>query len=131
MGSTFRSKAMSREEATKWLRRFYYALSHHKDLTLKFQKDMTDPRGLVQRERWGIPGVIAGLYDPNESTITINPSRRVYGGYVKIIIHEMIHHVAYDLGEKQVVDLENLIYEALSDRQLWNLMQKVCSRRTK
>ena len=125
--STFRSNVMSREEATKWLSRFYYALNNHYMLKIKFQKDMSDPRGRVKRVRWGIKGNIAALHDPETDTITINPSRRVYGGYVKLVIHEMIHHVDMDKTEDEVNGLENLIYEALSDRQLWNLMKKVFS----
>ena len=123
--STFRSNDMSREEATKWLRRFYYALNNHNMLKIKFQKDLVDPKGRVKRARWGVKGNIAALHDPENNTITINPSRRVYGGYVKLVIHEMIHHVDVDKTEDEVNELENLIYEALSDRQLWNIMKKV------
>ena len=60
--------------------------------------------------------------------IRINPSRRRYGMCVKVIIHELIHHLKYGWTEEKVKEHENLIYEALSDRQLWNLMKRVFNR---
>lgn len=126
--NTFRSKKMSHYEASLWLRRFYYALDHHPDLNVHFQKDMVDPEGRINATYFGIKGVISGLYDPPTQSIFLNPSRRRYGGVVKVLIHELLHHVEKDWNEEQVEMHENLIYEALTDRQLWNLMKRVFTR---
>lgn len=134
MTDTFRSKKMSHWEAGNWLRRFYHALDHHDDLKIRFKKDMADPRGKVTRPIFGIPGNIVGFYDPDVleegggHQIFINPSRRSYGSVPKGLIHELLHHIEPDWTEEQVKEHENLIYEALSDRQLWNLMKRVFSR---
>jgi Zn-dependent membrane protease YugP len=115
---------MSKKEANLWLRRIYYALDKQ-DLDIRFHRDMIDPRGQIAATHFGIKGVITGLYDPNTKTIALNPSRRRYGGIVKVMIHELLHHIRRDWNEKKVEMYENLIYEALSDRQLWNLMKKI------
>lgn len=46
----------------------------------------------------------------------------------KVIIHELTHHIKPNWTEEQVKENENLVYEALTDLQLWNLMKRVFSR---
>ena len=134
MTDTFRKKTMSHWEASNWLRRFYWALDHHHDLKIRFQKDLTDPEKRIHKVNYGIEGNVTGLYEPDVlgtgkgHRITLNPSRRRYGMTPKVIIHELLHHVKYEWTEEKVKEHENLIYEALTDRQLWNLMKRVFSR---
>ena len=135
MVDTFRKKTMSHWEASNWLRRFYWALDHHNDLGFRIRKDLTDPEKRVKRKVFGIHGLISGLYEPDiknrqgiKHLISLNPSRRRYGGIVKIAIHETIHHIKAEWNEGKVKEHENLIYEALTDKQLWNLMKRVFSR---
>ena len=136
MVDTFRSKKMSHWEASNWLRRIYYALDHHDDLRIKFRKDFTDPEKRINATTYGVKHNITGLYEAHDLMgdgkkgidITINPSRRRYGMIPKVIIHEMLHHIKGEWTEEKTKEYENLIYEALTDRQLWNLMKRVFTR---
>jgi len=133
--NTFRSKKMCYSEASLYLRRFYYALEHHRDkLLMQFEKDLVDPDGDITWVKYGVKGNISGMhqvhFDPENGKpiafiIKINPSRRRYGSLPKVFIHELLHHIEPDWNEEQVVMHENLIYEALTNRQLWNLMRKI------
>lgn len=69
-------------------------------------------------------------WDPEIDTLKIqlNPEYKKKGGYnniVKSLIHEMLHAVYPRKSEDWVLDMENAMYDALSDRQLSNLLKRV------
>jgi len=112
-------------EATKWLRKFYKALKDP-GLKIRIKKDMVDDRGYaheVTRTRFGIKGLITGINRGGDS-IDLNPSRQRFGGMIKVLIHELIHQVDSTLTEDQVDWLEHEVYNALTNRQLYNLMKR-------
>lgn len=117
---------MTKEEATKYLRRFYDAIRRDPKLRVKIQKgmrtsDFEDFKKFQDKE-------ITGLYDPipkGRYKIFANPNKRRRGTMVSTIIHELLHHIEYDKSHKWLVPKEIAIYKALSNRQLTNLMKRV------
>jgi len=118
---------MTHKEATNYLRRFYYSINTDPSVRAVLKRNMVDPTGTRKRKVFGISGLITGLYDPNakKNKIHLNPSRQRFGGIVKACIHELLHHIHYDKNEVWVLQKETEIYDALSDRQLTNLMRKI------
>ena len=103
---------MDKKQANNLLRRIYRAL---KNETIEF--------GLNSKLK-GLCG-ICDATDGERVRIEINPKENKE--FFLTLIHEALHLVDYE-NEDWVQETESKLFEALSDRQLMNLLKKVVRR---
>lgn len=105
---------MNQPEASRFLKRFYRVLRQD-EVCIKLVKDL----------KYDKPKPISGLWDPTQgkrAEVSLNPNKRRYGGIVSTLIHELLHQIEYNRSHKWIFEKEKEIYNALSDRQLTNLL---------
>ncbi len=108
---------MDRETATKILYKMYRIL---KDENLR----------VAINRKIGIYGDVH--YTEDSAKIRLNPDRMAKGGILSTAIHELLHTLNYDAPEYRISKLEKEVYDALSDKQLTNLLRRMGPRmRTK
>jgi hypothetical protein len=56
--------------------------------------------------------------------ITLNPTLQCKGGIVSSLLHELLHCIYYDSSETEILRMEKEMYNALTNRQLTNLMRR-------
>jgi len=117
---------MTHEDATKWLHRFYRAMKQPQ-VRARIKRDMKYGEYDDLDSCKNPDKTFTGLHDPfdNVCRISLNPNKRRAGGIVRAVIHELLHEVENDKPHTWINPMELAIYEALSDRQLTNLMKKV------
>jgi hypothetical protein len=102
---------MDRKEATKVIKRIYRAIEEN--MIRVHIKRMGDTMGWCR-------------YEDDHIDIILNPDDRAMKScLLSTFIHECIHMLWNDLTEKQVLKMENEVFEALSDRQLENLFKRL------
>jgi hypothetical protein len=111
---------MNRQHATRILYRIYRMLRNG-DVKVKLNRKLPFDRN---GRKW------FGMVDPADNGkfhIHVNPWRpwTTQGGFVSTVLHECLHLVFWDTAEHEIVKVEQEVFNALSDRQLSNLINRV------
>jgi len=95
----------SKKEIYKLTKRLYYLLSHHSD-HIHFEKLYSN---------------VYGFYDDKTQDITIDYRRDI----IPTLIHEALHHWHPDWSETKVIKHESLIINALTPKQIKNIIKAI------
>lgn len=100
---------MTKKEANKWLKKIYGQLF----------------RPMVRFRLVKLKGLAGEVYRHDDGMVEVRVDPYNPEPFISTIIHECIHLCDSGLSEKEVLNLENKIFNTISERQMQNLLKKI------
>ena len=104
----YQCEKITKKQADYILKSFYKYIQNY-EVSVTFSKKLQPWHGLC-------------IYENGVNHIVINPNE----SFIKALIHELLHVRYVDIEHDWIYAMEYQLVELLSDRQLENLMKKVC-----